>query len=368
MQVLTIILAGGFALILCLMCIIIFMLPRFRISVLKKTFVSLVITALGFWSSERAISKNIFNFDFLTQPPQALVAPPSTTIAPTITNSPTTTVSPTIVVNNIPPEGQSSKQQQPQIDAGQGTSKAQSNQGETSTGLDLDSDGKKSDKKRSDTVKLKPSIKEKIPKERAQEGKMRGQLVRDEGQHHSGCYDTERTSKMLDSDSQEKAADQFRLGWMYANGCNSVGQNDYQAVEWYKMAAAQGYVPAQINLGWMLSNGRGVEKDDRQALEWYRKAAKLGDPVAQFNMGVMCDEGRGLSSADPHQAAEWYKKAAKQDYDPAKNNLGWMYENGRGVDKDFEQARYWYKKAADHKESSGQYNLERIDNLVKNGH
>ena len=42
------------------------------------------------------------------------------------------------------------------------------------------------------------------------------------------------------------------------------------------LAAEQGDARAQINLGLMYYNGKGVPQDDKTAVKWYRLAAKQG--------------------------------------------------------------------------------------------
>lgn len=45
------------------------------------------------------------------------------------------------------------------------------------------------------------------------------------------------------------------------------------AVNWYKLAAANGYVGAQYRLGLMLESGRGTQQDLGEAKRWFRQAA-----------------------------------------------------------------------------------------------
>src|SRR5271154_3169090 len=54
-----------------------------------------------------------------------------------------------------------------------------------------------------------------------------------------------------------------------------------------------------------------VLQDYAQAATWFRKAADLGNPVAQVNLGNLYVEGKGMPR-DYSQAAEWYRKAADQ--------------------------------------------------------
>jgi TPR repeat protein len=61
-----------------------------------------------------------------------------------------------------------------------------------------------------------------------------------------------------------------------------------------KPLAEQGNVFAQLNLGWMYRNGRGVPDQDVKAFNWYRKAAEQGNVKAQYNLGQMYANGEGV--------------------------------------------------------------------------
>ena len=66
---------------------------------------------------------------------------------------------------------------------------------------------------------------------------------------------------------------------MYANG-EGVPENDAEAVRWYRMAAEQGDVLAQYNLGAMYANGEGVPENYVLAYAWFNLAAAQGDEKA----------------------------------------------------------------------------------------
>lgn len=74
---------------------------------------------------------------------------------------------------------------------------------------------------------------------------------------------------------------QVALGLMYMNG-RGVAKNDFEAVRWYRLAAEQGNANAQSWLGYMYANGAVVEKNDQEAVRWYRLAAEQGDALAQY--------------------------------------------------------------------------------------
>jgi len=53
-----------------------------------------------------------------------------------------------------------------------------------------------------------------------------------------------------------------------------------EAIPMLQALAAEGYMPAQFNLGFCYENGAGVPQDDSKAIEWYGKAAEQGDGEA----------------------------------------------------------------------------------------
>ena len=70
---------------------------------------------------------------------------------------------------------------------------------------------------------------------------------------------------------------------------------DYaKAAKWYQLAAEQGDVYAQLNLGMMYYRGEGVPQVYKEAAKWYQMAAEQGNANAQYLLGVMYDIGRGV--------------------------------------------------------------------------
>jgi len=62
-------------------------------------------------------------------------------------------------------------------------------------------------------------------------------------------------------------------------------------------------------LGVMLEQGRGVARDLADAARWYRLAAEQDDVTAQLNLGACYELGRGVAQ-DYEQAVAWYRRAA----------------------------------------------------------
>ena len=123
--------------------------------------------------------------------------------------------------------------------------------------------------------------------------------------------------------------------------------------------AEQGDANAQVHLGAMYENGRGVIKDYAEAARWYRKAAERGNADGQSGLGWLYENGRGVPN-DYAEAVRWYRKAADQGNVFGQLSLGMMYENGRRVRKDPSVALYWYSKAAERGDEDAQTATQRL--------
>jgi TPR repeat protein len=65
-------------------------------------------------------------------------------------------------------------------------------------------------------------------------------------------------------------------------GHEAFKKNDYnEAVKWYRKAAEQTFDLAQILLGDMYEEGRGLERNRNEPIRLYRLAAKQDNPIAQ---------------------------------------------------------------------------------------
>jgi uncharacterized protein len=134
---------------------------------------------------------------------------------------------------------------------------------------------------------------------------------------------------------------QFSLGALIYYG----GDDTAQAIEWFRRAAAQGYAPAEFQVGQLHEFGFGVAPDAGAALVWYRKAAEHGSAAAQRAVGDFYQKGRGVA-ADAAEAARWYRRGADGDDVRAQNELGQMYFSGIGVARDYASAYIWFSIAA----------------------
>jgi len=137
-------------------------------------------------------------------------------------------------------------------------------------------------------------------------------------------------------------------GWSadFRKGLDAAQRGDYAtALREWKPLAEQGDASAQLNLGVMYHNGKGVPKDDREAVKWFRLAAEQGNAPAQSLLGLMYDEEEGVPK-DDKEAVKWYRLAAEQGLADAQFNLGFMYGKGEGVPKDYVEAYKWGNLAA----------------------
>ena len=70
---------------------------------------------------------------------------------------------------------------------------------------------------------------------------------------------------------------QHWLGYMYCETyiCDGriVAQDHAEALQWYKLAAAQGLKMGLRNVGMHYEEGRGVAADRAEAIRWYKRAA-----------------------------------------------------------------------------------------------
>jgi hypothetical protein len=69
-----------------------------------------------------------------------------------------------------------------------------------------------------------------------------------------------------------------------------------------------------------LENGEGTERDPVAAAKLYCEAARLGDAPSQFNLGWMYSNGRGVERSD-QWAAFFFHAAAEQGYEQAQRML-----------------------------------------------
>lgn len=118
-----------------------------------------------------------------------------------------------------------------------------------------------------------------------------------------------------------------------------------QAAQAILALAGEGVVEAQLLLGQILLDGRGIEADERVARRWFGIAAEGGSAMALNMLGRCLEHGWG-GAVDLAQAAIHYARAADAGLDWGLYNLGNLLATGRGVPANQAQALVCYEKAA----------------------
>ena len=145
---------------------------------------------------------------------------------------------------------------------------------------------------------------------------------------------------------------QYQMGNFYYEGWG-VEKDYVEAVRWFRMAAEEGYAPAQRALGDCYLTGYGVDRDDVEGVRLYKAAAEQEDAVAQFVMAYCYAEGKYGVRKNKKEAFNWYLRTAqnksalgKKQIALAQGMVGAYYLKGIGVKKNKEEAGNWLKKAA----------------------
>ena len=124
-----------------------------------------------------------------------------------------------------------------------------------------------------------------------------------------------------------------------------IQQDDEKAIYWYKRAATQGSVKAELALGMRYGSGIGVEQNMKEAVFWLKKAYEQGDPLGAQTIAQHYESGTGVPQSYA-EAAKWYRRAADKGDGVSEWALGEFYEKGEGVAQNLEQAKKWYSAAA----------------------
>lgn len=140
---------------------------------------------------------------------------------------------------------------------------------------------------------------------------------------------------------------QLDMGGMYLNGGRLVKPDAAAAYRWFCRAAEQGSMGAEVFVGMLLYDGKGVEQNRDEALRHWRRAADAGVAAAQFRLGRVLvqqpesvQEGMNLLVL---AAREGHAGGVPQ----AATALGNLYYKGtNGAPQDMEKAAKWYALGA----------------------
>lgn len=120
--------------------------------------------------------------------------------------------------------------------------------------------------------------------------------------------------------------------------------------------AAQGDADAQMLVGFMYQNGKGVPQDYAEAMRLYKLAANKGNNNASFNLGIMYQQGIGVP-IDLQEAFRWFQISANAGNIQAQSKLGFLYGTGKGVAQNYKLALHWTALAAKGGDAGASSNL-----------
>ena len=151
----------------------------------------------------------------------------------------------------------------------------------------------------------------------------------------------------------ERAADagqlvaQSTLGLVVYKFGHGVPADHEKAARFTRMAADQGYAPAQTELGERYIYGQGVARDPSLAVAWLRKASAQHSARADGLLGRLTLDGSGGLTADPVAAAHRIKAASDAGDIASTGFYGVLLQHGIGVDRDMVAGAAYLKRAAE---------------------
>ncbi|WP_461343548.1 SEL1-like repeat protein [Brevundimonas sp. GN22] len=126
-----------------------------------------------------------------------------------------------------------------------------------------------------------------------------------------------------------------------------LDNGDMSGLEPMKRAAELGYVPAQMRLAAIYTEGAaGIEADVVEARAWVRRAAEAGEPKAMQHYATLLYDGTG-GERDEKSAVYWMRKSAEAGRVDSQYNVAHLYEKGvKGGPANKIEAMTWYMIAA----------------------
>ncbi len=127
----------------------------------------------------------------------------------------------------------------------------------------------------------------------------------------------------------------------------------------YGKAANMGHLVAMHNLAFLLSSGKGVQRDPAAARALYEKAAEGGFVESIFDIAEMYSRGVG-TPVNWAKARVYYQKAVELGESRSFANLGNIYLNGRGVRADKTEACRLFREGARLGDKTATTNANRL--------
>jgi TPR repeat protein len=151
---------------------------------------------------------------------------------------------------------------------------------------------------------------------------------------------------------------QVMLGQILLEG-RGIQRDPELAIRWFRIARAQGNAMAHNMLGRCLEHGWGCDQDLATAAHEYSEAAKLGLDWGLYNLANLLATGRGVMQNQAH-AFELYRQAAELGHAKSMNLLGRYLEEGLVVPADSAAAWAWYRRSAEAGDFRGQFSYAAV--------
>ena len=137
----------------------------------------------------------------------------------------------------------------------------------------------------------------------------------------------------------------YNLALLFLRG-QGKSENPHRAFGLMLYAAEKGVVPAQYDVGTLITTGTGTEANAFEGAKWIGKAARAGHTDAEIEYAMI------LLKADVEkppekipfdkQAARLLRSAAEKGVAVAQNRLARLYANGIGVEASPVEAAKWH--------------------------
>jgi uncharacterized protein len=147
------------------------------------------------------------------------------------------------------------------------------------------------------------------------------------------------------------------LGVLYGTGAGGVAKDEAQARKLFERAAQAGNPRGISNLAALGGSG-GAAANPARSRELLAKAAET-NAEAQYQLGMMLAEGNG-GEKDDVAARALFEKAAAQNHPGALERMGAFAQGGRGGPKDSDAAKGYYERAAALGDEDAKKALERL--------
>ncbi|MDR2400855.1 MAG: sel1 repeat family protein [Deferribacteraceae bacterium] len=188
---------------------------------------------------------------------------------------------------------------------------------------------------------------------------------------------SENSSALSRAESGDVSA-QYGVGLYYLHSGNMA-----EAEKWFSRAYSKGNYEAAVQLGNIYLSSSDAKVQEKAFKPFKDASDKANSVAAQVNLGYMYHEGKGIAK-DLSQARLWLMKAAKQVYpedtdlsrlpieerektadrikaiSQAQFMLGLMYEHGEGVLQDPQQASMYFRLSARHGYTEAQISLGNL--------